>query len=94
MQEGLGGVGVLLLIATIWLAIIVNNQNDTIATMTNVIHRCSTAVDDANSNMGNMNTQIEDAQYSAWSNYDTMGTTLEGLTVGQFVDNPCEVPAK
>lgn len=41
-------------------------------------------IDSANGNIDDANQQLSDAQDNAWSDYETMGQTLEGLST---VDN-------
>lgn len=91
-ESSRNGLGVVLVIALIWLGVTAYNQHQKIEQMTNTISDCSDAVDNANSNIDDLNSQIDDAQSNAWSDYDTMGDTLDGLTQGDDVDNPCYVP--
>ena len=84
-----GGFAFILLIAVIWLGITVYDQNKQISQLKGTIDDCSSSVDEANQNISDLNDQISSAQDDAWSDYDTMGQTLDGLQTGDQVDNPC-----
>lgn len=92
-DESLGSVVFILVIAVIWLGFTVHNQGETITQLKSIIYSCDNAVTNANQNIDDLNSQIYDAQYSAWSDYDTMGYALENLTTGEVVSNPCDVPS-
>jgi uncharacterized coiled-coil protein SlyX len=79
-------VGTILAIIIIWLAITVHNQDGTIGHLKQTIVNCATTIEDANSNIDDLNNQITDAQSEAWSDYETMGSTLENLRSGDEVD--------
>ncbi len=91
-EETIGGIGFLLLIAVIWLGVTVHSQNKQIDQLKGVINDCDSAVTDANQNISDLNDQIDNAKNDAWSDYDTMGQSLENLTSGDQVENPCYVP--
>lgn len=92
MDEGIGGFSVILIIAVIWLGISVHSQNKKIEQLKNTIEDCDSAVTDANQTIDDLNSGIEDAQWNAWSDYDSMGDALDNLTTGDTVSNPCYLP--
>jgi CHASE3 domain sensor protein len=81
-----------LLIAAIWLGSTIHNQNKTIVQLKEVIQDCDSAVTEANQNIDELNSSIEDAQSNAWSDYDSMGYTLDDLQSVDEVSNPCYIP--
>lgn len=93
-EESLGGFGVILIIAIIWLGVSVHNKNKQIEELTSIIHNCDYAVTEANQNISDLNDQIENASYYAWNDYETMGQTIEDLQQGEQVNNPCYTPFK
>lgn len=95
MNEGstLGSLGFILLIAVIWLGITVHNQNKSIDQLKGIISDCDSAVTEANQNIEDVNSGIDDAQVNAWSDFDTMGQALDDLQQADTVDNPCYVPS-
>ena len=91
-NEGTLGVGIVGIIIIISLWVHVNTLNKKIEAREDMINSCSSQIDDANQNIEDANSQIDDAQGNAWSDYDTMGDTLDGLQSTETVSNDCYIP--
>jgi len=72
----------------------INHQSNQISQLRDMVTGCSSTIDDANDTIDTLNSDIEDAQSEAWSDYDTMGSTLEDLETQDGVDNNCYDPTK
>jgi hypothetical protein len=95
MNENPGSAAtVVCIIIIIWLGIANYDKSQYITKLGGVIQDCSDTVDQANQNIDEANSSIEDAQGMAWSDYDSMGDALDGLSETEDVDNPCQLPEK
>ena len=88
-EKAFGGVGIFLIIALIWAWSTIHSQNQKIDELKSTIETCSDRINEANGNINDLNNQIEDAAGQAWTDYDSMGSTLEGLETGDTVTNDC-----
>lgn len=82
--------------AFVWLCLTLHHKDQVIDTMTSVIQSCSDVVIKSNENLDQENIAINTAAQDAWSDYDTMGVTLEDLPFQEEnpMGNPCVVPAQ
>lgn len=94
MDEGAGFVGLLIMGGLIWGGYTIYHQNEMISQLRDTVGQCSSTIDEANSNIDDLNSTITDAQAEAWSDYDTMGSTLEDMQTGDTVSNDCYDPTK
>jgi len=97
---GLGGICIFIILC-MWIHI--NTLNKKIQARENMIDSCSSTIDNANHKIDdahdsilNANDIIENASQEAWSDYDTMGQTLESMEQVpdvENVSNDCSVSA-
>jgi hypothetical protein len=83
LEKGLGGVGILLVIALIWQWSTINNLNDK-------VNACAWQLDVANVSISDANNEIADAKNKAGGTYYEMNYTLQNLG-GEYAsrENPC-----
>lgn len=78
----------------VWLLVIVYQQHKLIVQMTQTIQNCGDIIDAANGNIDDLNDEIIGAQVEAWTDYNTMGYTLDYLTTADEVNGSnCVAPA-
>ncbi len=65
-----------------------NNLKEENATLTNRVDAYQSALQQANENIDEANSIIEDAQNYAWSSYEEMGNALDNLTTVDTVSEP------
>ena len=78
----------LLIIAVIYLAIQSHSQSVKISKLQDTVSSYDDALNNANDNIDQANTDINDAKSNAWSDYDTMGQTLDNLQDIETVTAP------
>ena len=77
-----------LLIVLIFVWFKYNNLREENATLTDQVDAYQYALDQANENINEANSIIEDAQNYAWSSYEEMGDALDNLTTVDIVLEP------
>jgi len=80
------GIGIVILI---YMGFHINSLNKEVKALQTVVDECSDTVNQANDEITNLNSGIEDAKGNTWSDYDSMGNSLDTLEIGDNVDNPC-----
>lgn len=75
--------GLSLIAVIIWMPIHIYNQHK-------VIKACGDAIQNANSQIFEINLEIDDAKDMAWGTYSDMGDAIDSLEGGFAVANPCE----
>jgi|ERR1017187_5511842 peptidoglycan hydrolase CwlO-like protein len=87
MSENHNGFAGFLLVVIIVMGIFLWQQNKQIGALNDALSEANGNIDSLNSEIGqanddldNLNSQIDDAQSMAWSDYETMGSTLENLS--------------
>jgi peptidoglycan hydrolase CwlO-like protein len=95
MEERWNGLTVILIIAIVVMGLYLYQMHQQIAALNNALNEANdnigqldTDVSQANDDIDNLNGQISDAQDAAWSDYETMGSTLENL---ETVDDSFDV---
>jgi cell division protein FtsB len=91
-ESTFGGIGILLVIAIIWLAIIVHTQKQQIKVLKEVVSSCDSTVTQANQTINDLNSNIDYAKEKIQSDYISMSDALYELETGDTVNNPCYVP--
>jgi peptidoglycan hydrolase CwlO-like protein len=94
MEEHWNGRTLILIIAIVVMGFYLYQMNQQITALNNALNEANdnigqldVDVSQANDDIDNLNSQISDAQDAAWSDYDTMGSTLENLeTVNDSFD--------
>ena len=56
--------------------------------LSSLVDEYSYALEEANENIDDANSMIEDAQSNAWSDYESMGYSLENLSTVDTVSEP------